>query len=187
MDALRGGIGRRPSGGKEERTSTKNALGRGGLGTGVTWQRGGKRSTHSSPRRNSAVTAKCSLERLDERTPPYSSASRTVPKVERLSVLCSANYPMTQKSVTPHSSLRREFVVETDLKRVVFESVCDTGLGLIPAASLDEEGDSSRGLAIVGGSDLHASAVDDGSKPACITGNARRTARGRRSGCQHGE
>ena len=153
-------------------------------GSHMTWQ---GLCTHSSPRRNSAVTAKCSLERLDERTPPYSSASRTVPKVERLSVLCSANYPMIQKSVTPLSSLRQEFHVKTDLERVVFESMCDTGLRLVPAAGLDEEGDSSGRLAVVGSGDLHARRVDDGRKPACITGDARRTARGRRSGCQHGE
>ena len=52
---------------KEERTSTKKALGALAVGSGMTWQ---MRSTHSSPRRNSAVSARCSLERLEERTPP---------------------------------------------------------------------------------------------------------------------
>ena len=74
---------------------------------------------------------------------------------------------------------------KTDLERVVFEGVRDTGLGLVPAAGLDEDGDSGRGLAVVGGGDLHPGGVDDGRKPAGTTGDARRTARGRRSGSEH--
>ena len=50
-----------PARGREWRRGT----GRNGWGTHDMARR-----THSSPRRNSAVTARCSLERLDERTPP---------------------------------------------------------------------------------------------------------------------
>ena len=74
----------------------------------------------------------------------------------------------------------------TDLEREVFQGVRDTGLGLVPAARLDEDGDSGRGLAVVRRGDLHARGIDDGCVPACTAGDARRTARGRRSGCQHG-
>lgn len=43
--------------------------------------------THSSPRRNSAVKARCSLVKLADKTPPYSSLSRTVPRADRFAVL----------------------------------------------------------------------------------------------------
>ena len=46
-------------------------------------------TTHASSRRNSAVRARCSLPRVEYRTPPYSSLSRTVPIAERPVVLCS--------------------------------------------------------------------------------------------------
>ncbi len=44
-------------------------------------------STHSSPRKNSAVKKRCSRERADERTPPYNSVSRTVLSAEPESVV----------------------------------------------------------------------------------------------------
>ena len=44
--------------------------------------------TYSSPRRNSAVIARCSRESDDDSTPPYSSASRMVPSADLFPVLC---------------------------------------------------------------------------------------------------
>lgn len=46
-----------------------------------------RENTYSSPLRNSAVKAKCSREREEERSPPRNSASRTVPNAERFPVL----------------------------------------------------------------------------------------------------
>ena len=88
-------------------------------------------------------------------------------------------------SAPRHEHLHAQNKVEpsTDLERKVFQGVRDTGLGLVPAAGLDEEGDSGGGLAVVRGGDLHAGGVDDGREPARITGYARRAARG----CKHWE
>src|ERR1700683_2591511 len=53
--------------------------------------------THSSPRKNSAVMARCSRDKLVDSTPPYNSLSRTVPSADRVEALCkySAQKPRT--------------------------------------------------------------------------------------------
>lgn len=43
--------------------------------------------THSSPRKESVVSARCSRESDEERTPPYCSASRIVPGADLFPVL----------------------------------------------------------------------------------------------------
>ncbi len=48
------------------------------------------RTTYSSPRRNSAVKARCSRDKDADSTPPYNSLSRMLPKAERDLVLCDA-------------------------------------------------------------------------------------------------
>ena len=110
--------------------------------------------THSSPRKNSAVNARCSRERLEDNTPPYNSASRTVPSAERFAVLCDA-------SAASHS-----VPLSTHLEGEVFEGMRDTSLGLKAAARLHEERDGGSRLADVDGGNLDASRVSDSGKRA---------------------
>ena len=56
----------------------------------VTDSGGNRRTTHSSPGKNSAVNARCSRPRLELKTPPYKSLSRTVPNAVRFAVLYKA-------------------------------------------------------------------------------------------------
>lgn len=87
--------------------------------------------TYSSPRKNSAVNARCSRDELAESTPPYNSLSRTVPNAVLFAVLYTKElFDQSPDKITASSS---------DLESKVFERMGNTRFALISTSSLDKE------------------------------------------------
>ena len=104
--------------------------------------------------------ARCSRVKLEDSTPPYSSASLTVPSADLAAVFYGGRENVISEKKAPKSFfMKREY-----LKSEVLEDIRKASLGLVPAASFDEEGYRRSRLAVVDCSDFYTCSIDCGCK-----------------------